>query len=82
MNIKAFIDKVGVQHLANLLGVSPRAVYAWRDGSRTPRPELVARIVNETPVTYAGIYNAEPAQRVGGSHGSQEVERPRNTIAG
>lgn len=76
MNIKTFIDQVGAQDVAKMLGVSQRAVYAWRDGSRTPRPEIVARIVAATPVSYAGIYNAEVC------HGSQEIERPRDQVTG
>lgn len=60
MNIRTFVKSVGVSHAAALWGVSERAVYAWLNGDRTPRPEAVEVIVRTSPVTHAGIYNAEP----------------------
>lgn len=60
MNLSDHINAVGIAEFARSFGVPYHTAYDWAQGRKTPRPEYVNRLVAETPVTYAGIYNAEP----------------------
>ncbi len=65
--LKDFLTKVGDNQAADLIGVTPRAVAAWRRGERFPRPAQAERIVRIAekhpagPVNYSGIYQRSAA---------------------
>jgi len=65
--LKDFLTNVGDDAAAALIGVTPRAVAAWRRGERFPRPVQADRIVRIAknhpagPVDYAGIYKRQEA---------------------
>jgi hypothetical protein len=56
MELQKYIEKVGDAAFAKKFGVAERTALAYRCGQRKPRPELAARIVAESPVTWAGIF--------------------------
>ena len=62
MRLSDYIALIGDQKAAQLWQVSRRAVQSWRLGVRYPRPEIAARIVQTSPVTYEGIYG--PGEQV------------------
>jgi len=58
MKLPEYIQLVGDQAFATLIGVSPHTARSWRKKERTPRPEQARKIVKKTPVTMADIYGA------------------------
>jgi hypothetical protein len=56
MNLKDYIKKQGAAKFAAKFGVTPRAALAWQYGTRLPRAKVAQKIVDETPVTFEGIY--------------------------
>jgi hypothetical protein len=62
MTLAEYIAKVGDEEFAKLFDVTPRAAMSWRLGDRLPRKETAKRIVQRTPVTWAGIYAQPPKE--------------------
>lgn len=60
MDLPAFIRSIGVEQAAELFDMTPRAIRAWRDGERIPRPAKAREIVERSKgrVTLATIYGA------------------------
>ena len=56
MKLADYIAKIGDQAFAEKFGITERAALSYRLRQRRPKPELAARIVQETPVTWKGIY--------------------------
>ena len=48
MTLYRYIDKHGIIHLADLLGVSERRVKSWYYGERSPRPKMAKQIEQAT----------------------------------
>jgi hypothetical protein len=63
MRLPDYIDKIGTKEFAEKFGVTERAAISYRQGTRRPRPEIAQRIVDNSPVTWEGIYSPEPSQR-------------------
>lgn len=61
MNLKDYVREIGVQQFAKRFRVSERAALSWQYGARRPRLVVAKRIVDNSPVTWAGIYNQESA---------------------
>ena len=60
MNLKDCIRSMGIDEFARIVEVSPYTARSWMYGVRTPRTALSKRIVERTPVTWAGIHGNEP----------------------
>ncbi len=56
MKLTDYIAKIGDEAFAEKFGITRRAALSYRLRERRPKPELAARIVQETPVTWKGIY--------------------------
>ena len=95
MNLQTYIQSVGIKAFCQQVEVPYHTAYEWMRGTRTPRRRSISRICATTPVTYAGIFNAEPATAIHDSTGiddsdggqgsqrhEQKIERPRNTLTG
>ena len=54
-----YIAEVGDEKAAAMFGVKTRTAKSWRLGDRYPRPEQAKVIVENSPVTYEGIYLRE-----------------------
>lgn len=61
MKLPEYIRQVGIKAFADRFGITERAAVAYQQRARRPRPELSQRIVDETPVTWEGIYAPERA---------------------
>ncbi len=55
MNLSEYIRQIGPTRFAAEVGVTERAAISWLYKARRPRMEIAARIVEKTPVTWAGI---------------------------
>lgn len=44
MTFKEWLEELGDERVARMLGVTPRAVKAWRHQDRYPRPEQARRL--------------------------------------
>lgn len=60
MNLSEYITQLGVQEFAGKFRVTERAALAWKYRTRRPRNKIAKRIVANSPVTWAGIYDQEP----------------------
>ncbi len=64
--LKEFLEIVGDETAADIIGVTKRAVASWRRGERYPRPGMANRIISISrqhpagPIDHAGIYGARP----------------------
>ena len=58
MTLPDFLKDVGDTKVADAIGVSPRAVLAWRLRERYPRPAQAAKLVEFAAgrLDYSGIY--------------------------
>lgn len=58
MDFKAYIEREGVEKIAALCGVDPRAVQGWRYRARRPRPEIAPRLIEASngDLTWQDIY--------------------------
>lgn len=63
MNLSDYIEQIGDEAFALKFGVTPRAASAYRLGQRTPRAAIAQRIVEDSPVTWAGIHDQELRER-------------------
>jgi hypothetical protein len=61
MELSEYIKKVGVPEFARRFKVSERAAESWLYEQRTPRRQVAQRIVDNSPVTWAGIYKPKQA---------------------
>jgi len=61
MDLRDYLTHLGDEKTAALFGVSRRTAKSWRLGYRRPRPHHAERIVQASPVTYAGIYGPKHA---------------------
>ena len=68
MNLKAFRDTSNLSppDLAEMIGVTPRAIHQYESGHRIPRPAIMARIREVTggAVTAADFYDSAPMAAV------------------
>ena len=53
------LERKDVRDFARKFGITERAALSYRDRARLPRPPLAQRIVEESPVTWEGIYAPE-----------------------
>lgn len=58
MDLSTYIRKIGLKEFTAKFGVTERAAIAYRQGVRRPRAALAQAIVENSPVTWAGIYAA------------------------
>jgi hypothetical protein len=56
MNLPEYIREIGVKRFASKFGITERAALAYQYGARRPRAKVAQRIVENSPVTWAGIY--------------------------
>lgn len=56
MKLPKYIEMMGDEAFASLIGVTKHAARSWRTGERTPRPEQARKIVKKTPLTMDDIY--------------------------
>lgn len=56
MKLSKYIEKVGDKVFAEQFSISERTAMSYRLHERMPKPELAQRIVERSPVTWAGIY--------------------------
>jgi hypothetical protein len=56
MDLPEYIKKMGVKAFSVKFNVSERAALAWQYRTRRPRPEVAQEIVDNSPVTWEGIY--------------------------
>ncbi len=63
MRLTDYIKQVGDADFARRFRIAERTAMSYRLKERTPRGPLAQRIVNETPVTWEGIYGQEVAAR-------------------
>ncbi|MGE0521389.1 MAG: hypothetical protein AB7P78_20645 [Candidatus Binatia bacterium] len=59
MNLSDYIRQIGAREFAERFGVSERAALSWQYRARVPRAETAKRIVEGSPVTWAGIFGQE-----------------------
>lgn len=60
MNLAEYVRQVGDKQFAAAFKLKERTAAAYRRRERIPRPRVAKRIVEQTPVTWAGITNNEP----------------------
>jgi hypothetical protein len=67
MELPEYIRLLGVRDFARKFGVTERSALAYRQRTRRPRPPVAQRIVDDSPVTWEGIYAPEfkPKKRNG-----------------
>lgn len=63
MNLQDYVRKIGPKSFAERFGITERAALAYQYGVRRPRAELAQRIVENSPVTWAGIYATRETNR-------------------
>lgn len=63
MNLPDYIEKIGLKEFAEKFGITERAARAYKERRRRPRPEVAQRIVDNSPVTWEGIYAPEHSGR-------------------
>jgi hypothetical protein len=63
MRLSEYIKQIGVKEFAEKFGITERAALAYQQGTRRPRPEVAQRIVDDSPVTWEGIYSPDSTQR-------------------
>ena len=56
MTLKDWIEKLGQKEVARRLDVTIGCVSHWSRGTRRPRPEMAAKIIGMSTVTWKGIY--------------------------
>jgi hypothetical protein len=56
MDLPEYIKGIGVKAFSVKFNVSERAARAWQYRTRRPRAEVAQKIVENSPVTWAGIY--------------------------
>lgn len=56
-----WIDREGARRVAELLGVTPHAVWHWKAGRRVPERETARRIVEKTngAISFDDIYGGD-----------------------
>jgi len=59
MKLKTYIAKIGDEKAAELFQVTKRACQSWRLGQRYPSVEHAKFIVDNSRVTFKGIYEIE-----------------------
>lgn len=57
MTLPEYIQKIGDKQFAAKFGITERTAASYRHRTRRPRAELAERIVNESPVSWEGIYS-------------------------
>jgi hypothetical protein len=62
MNLADYIAEIGDAAFAKKMAITERAAMSYRLKERIPRVELVRRIVVETPVTWAGVYDSDSSR--------------------
>lgn len=62
MDFKEFIEREGVEALAELCGVTPRAVEGWRYRARRPKPDMAPVLIaaSKGDLTWLDIYPPRP----------------------
>jgi hypothetical protein len=66
MELPEYIRLIGIRDFARKFDITPRAALAYRQRTRRPRPAVAQRIVDDSPVTWAGIYaEGKPKKRNG-----------------
>lgn len=58
MNLREYIETIGDEEAAKVLGVKVRTIKSWRYGARVPRPAKALDIVKKTHglLTFENIY--------------------------
>ena len=56
MDLPTYISAIGAERFAKKYGITRRAADSYLYRSRYPRPELAARIMQTSKVSWAGIY--------------------------
>lgn len=80
MNLKDYIASLGTRVFAERLNFEVRTVESWRSGRRTPNRAASAKIVDNTPVTWEGIYRPGGEISERGARGLRPTLRGRKRI--
>lgn len=56
MRLSKYIEDIGDKAFAERFEVSERTAMSYRLHERMPKPELAQKIVEQSPVTWEGIY--------------------------
>lgn len=56
MTLSEYIREVGPAVFAKRFRIKERTAVSYMYGDRTPRPKLANKIVEQTPVDWAGVY--------------------------
>lgn len=70
MNLRDYIASIGTRAFSEKFNFEIRTVESWRSGRRIPNRAAAARIVDNSPVTWEGIY------RPGGERTAARGMRP------
>jgi hypothetical protein len=67
MELREYIKLIGVRDFARKFGITERAAIAYRQRARRPRPAVAQRIVDDSPVTWEGIYALKNGKKRNGT---------------
>lgn len=59
VNLPDYIKQIGTKEFAEKFGITERAAVSYQQRVRRPRPAVAQRIINNSPVTWEGIYSPE-----------------------
>jgi hypothetical protein len=63
VNFKSFIEREGMEKVASVVGLTPRAIKDWRFGYRRPRPDMAITLIAyaKGDLTWEDIYPPKDA---------------------
>ena len=61
MKLPEYIREMGIEAFAKRYNVTERAARAYQQRQRRPKPDVAQRIVDDSPVTWEGIYAPDRA---------------------
>lgn len=73
MELPEYIKLIGIRDFARKFGITERAALSYRERTRRPRQKLAQRIVDDSPVTWEGIYAIPKDDRSRKRNGRQEA---------
>ena len=75
MELPEYIRLLGVRDFARKFGITERSALAYRERERRPRPKVAQRIVDDSPVTWEGIYAPEKPEKSKKRNGGKNGDR-------
>ncbi|HZP86620.1 MAG TPA: hypothetical protein VFB54_07345 [Burkholderiales bacterium] len=70
-SLPAYIREIGPKVFAERFGIKERTAFAYMYGTRKPRSKLAAKIIEDSPVTWEGIYSPAAAATNGASQSTR-----------